>query len=299
MSNLFLADAQKREFDDNGFLVFEDLMSPAEVERYLGIIDRIDRTCPQTHGGPRNSRKPGEHLELRNAVAYDPELMELLADERLFPAIVDLMGHNICMTTSHVFIRPPSPPGTKRDYKAIGWHKDGPATQWTPAMNGQWPWLYTKIGWFFTDTTIPDAGALRVVPGSHKTLRPAWKPGEPDPYGAIEVKLKPGSAVLFENRLWHAVGPNYSNVPRKNVYFGYCWRWMRPIDYVQQPAELMARCTPVQRQLMGAVSSSLGYILPQDDDVPLKAWAEARLAERGAGAEPKPPVAPSAAPAMI
>lgn len=295
MGNLFLTEAQKREFDDNGFLVFEDLLSPAEVERYMGIIDRIDRTCPTSHGN--KPRKPGEHLELRNSVAYDPELMDLLADERLFPAVVDLMGHNICMTTSHVFIRPPSPAGTKRDFKAIGWHKDGPPAEWTPPMNGRWPWLYTKIGWFFTDTTIPDAGALRVVPGSHKTLRPAWKPGEPDPYGAAEVKLRPGSAVIFENRLWHAVGPNYSDVARKNIYFGYCWRWMRPIDYVQQSAELLATCDPVQRQLMGAVSSSLGYILPQEDDVPLRAWAEARAKE--VGVERATPELAGAGPAMI
>lgn len=296
MPNLFLTEAQKKEFDDNGFLVFEDLLSAKEVERYLGIIDRLDRVCPTTQGG--KARQAGEHLELRNAVAHDDGLLDLLADERLFPAIVDLMGHNICMTTSHVFIRPPTP-DAKREFKAIGWHKDGPPAEWTKPMNGQWPWLYTKIGWFFTDTTLPDAGALRVVPGSHKTLRPAWKPGEPDPYGAVEVKLRPGSAVIFENRLWHAVGPNYSGVSRKNIYFGYCWRWMRPIDYIAQTPELLAKATPVQRQLLGDVSSSLGYILPTEADVPLRAWVERELATRERPASPEAPPAELAAPAMI
>lgn len=291
MTNLALSADQKREFDDNGFLVFEGLLGSEEIDRYAGVVDRLDRTCPMSHG--EKARQPGEHLELRNAVAHAPELMDLLEDERLLPAVVDLMGHNICMTTSHAFIRTPSPPGTKRDFKAIDWHKDGPAAQWTPPMNGRWPWLYTKIGWFLTDTTVPDAGALRIVPGSHKSLRPAWKPGEPDPYGAIELKLKPGSAVIFENRLWHAVGPNYSNVARKNVYFGYCWRWMRPIDYVQQSDELLSRCTPVQRQLLGAVTTPLGYILPQEGDVPLRAWAEARAGSDDA------PATTDATPTMI
>src|SRR5207237_214980 len=122
-------------------------------------------------------------------------------------------------------------------------------------MNGQWPWLYSKIGYFLSDLTIPDAGALRVVPGSHRTLYPAKQPGSPDPYGAVELKVKPGTAVIFENRLWHAVGPNYSAVPRKNVYFGYCWRWMRPIDYVQYPAAVLEKLTPIQRQLLGDVKT--------------------------------------------
>ena len=76
--------------------------------------------------------------------------------------------------------------------------------------------------------------------------------------------------MIFDNRLWHAVGPNYSTVPRKNIYFGYCWRWMRPIDYVRMPDALLARGNPVQRQLLGEVTTSLGFILPSDDDVPTR-----------------------------
>jgi ectoine hydroxylase-related dioxygenase (phytanoyl-CoA dioxygenase family) len=272
-----LTDAQRQEFDLNGFLIIEDALTPAEVSRYLGIVDRLDRACPTTFGG--KPRQPGEPLELRNSVAHPQgrELLDLLMHDAAFPAIVDLMGHNICMTTSHVFIRPPSPAGTKREFKAIGWHKDGPPNDMTPPMNGRYPWLYTKIGYFLTDLTIDDGGALRVVPGSHRVTRPAQAPGAPDPYGAIEIKCKPGTAVIFENRLWHAVGPNYSDVARKNVYFGYCWRWMRPIDYIQPNPEILERATPEQRQLLGDVKSELGYILPKPEDVPLKAWMDKRL----------------------
>ena len=214
MASLMLTGAQRAEFELNGFLVIENALSLEEIKRYTAIVDSIDRRATATFGG--KSRSPGDPLELRNAVTFEPELMDVLTHPSAFPAIVDLMGTNICMTTSHVFIRPPTP-GAAAAHKQIGWHKDGPPSETTPAMNGRYPWLYTKIGYFLTDLTIPDAGALRVVPGSHRVTQPAWQSGAPDPYGSIELKCKPGTAVIFENRLWHAVGPNYSNAPRKNI----------------------------------------------------------------------------------
>ncbi len=273
MPSIMLTDAQRAEFDLNGFLVIENALSPAEVQKYLAIVDSLDQRLPTTFGG--KSRKPGEALEVRNSFAVEPKLLDIIMHEGGFPAIADLMGHNICVTTSHVFVRPPTP-GAKETFKASGWHKDGPPHEDTPPGNNRWPWQYTKIGYFLTDVTIPDAGALRVVPGSHRVLYPAWKPGSADPYGMIEVKVKPGDAVIFENRLWHAVGPNFSNVARKNIYIGYCWRWMRPIDYLQPDPALLERVGVVERQLLGEVKSPIGYITPTPADVPLKAWIEKR-----------------------
>jgi ectoine hydroxylase len=267
-----LTESQRQEFDLNGFLVIENALSPEEIAKYTAIVDDLDQRMETTFGG--KARKPGEPLEVRNSVAADPRLLDILMHESAFPAIADLMGHNICMTTSHVFLRPPTPDAAS-EFKAIGWHKDGPHYH-TPPANGSWPWLYTKIGYFLTDLTLPDAGALRVVPGSHKLLRPAWKPGAPDPYGFIEIRCKPGTAVIFENRLWHAVGPNYSNVPRKNIYIGYCWRWMRPIDYIQPDPALLEKVSPELRQILGDVQTQLGYIQPKPEDVPLQAWMEGR-----------------------
>lgn len=277
MSPLMLSDDQRAEFDQNGFLILEEALSPAEVQKYLALVDGLDQRLERSFNG--QPRQPGEPLEVRNSVAVEPGLLDLLMHERTFPAILDLMGYNVCVTTSHVFVRPPTP-GAATEFKAIGWHKDGPPLADTPPGNGRWPWQYTKIGYFLTDLTLPDAGALRVVPGSHRVLRPAWKPGAPDPYGSIEIKCRAGTAVIFENRLWHAVGPNYSAVARKNIYIGYCWRWMRPIDYINPDPAMLDRCTPEQRQLLGDVKTPIGYILPKPEDVPLKAWMEQRLGRK-------------------
>ena len=86
------------------------------------------------------------------------------------------------------------------------------------------------------------------------------------------------TAVFFEQRTWHCRGQNFSDQPRVGLFFGYGYRWLRPMDFVQMPEELLARCSPVRRQLLGDAATQLGFYLPKDEDVPLRAWAEARAA---------------------
>ncbi len=92
----------------------------------------------------------------------------------------------------------------------------------------------------------------------------------------MPVLAKPGSAVFFDRRLWHAASPNWSEVTRKALFYGYGYRWLRPMDYVTMPEELLARCDPVRRQLLGDAKTQLGYWLPTDEDAPLKAWLQER-----------------------
>jgi hypothetical protein len=77
---------------------------------------------------------------------------------------------------------------------------------------------------------------------------------------------------------------------RKVFYVGYHYRWLRPADYSQQDPELMARSSPIRRQLLGALDSpgdpmgtdpfwepsSCYWLIKRGEDVPLRAWAEER-----------------------
>ena len=277
---------QRNEFDRNGFLIIEDALTNEEVSTYRQVIARFDQTISDNYGGIINStpREAGEHLELRNAIAHADELLDLMVQPTTFPLLTQLMNGHITLTTSHAFIRPTSPKGTKRDSKQIGWHRDGPAYG-ASEQNGVLPWLITKIGYFLTDTTIPDCAALRIIPGSHKYSGSApIAEGKSEPFGAIEVKVKAGTAVFLDNRLFHSVGPNFSSVTRENIYIGYCWRYLKCLDFVEQPKELLDKCTPIQRQLLGEASSPLAYFLPSQTDTPLVDWmrdspAATRLSE--------------------
>lgn len=258
MSELIrLSPEQRADFERDGFLIVRGALSPAEVERYLSIVDRL-----ATEHRASNSLGEYDTIEIRNSVALAPDLLPLLDHPGAFPLIADYLGWNIRLTTSHTFVRTPNPK-EEPSFKAIDWHADGPSPRpgHLETANGPAePLLYAKIGYFLTDLSEPDRGNLRVVPGSHRCAnRPPLNSETGDPEGAIQVLTRPGDAVLFENRTWHAVGPNHANVPRKNIYLGYCYRWVQPMDFTHADADLLALASPVQRQLLGQVSNPLSY----------------------------------------
>lgn len=78
-------------------------------------------------------------------------------------------------------------------------------------------------------------------------------------------------AFVFEQRAWHRVGRNWSNISRKTIFVGYAYRWVKPMDYIAMPDKLVAKCNPIQKQLVGVASDPLSYYLPVDTDVPLRA----------------------------
>jgi ectoine hydroxylase-related dioxygenase (phytanoyl-CoA dioxygenase family) len=256
----------REQFERDGFLVMRNVLDGDQVAHFTQIVDHLAR---EERGDDET-----QTVEIRNAIARDAALLPLLDWKSTFPMMTEIMGWNIQLTTSHVFVRPPTPKENQQ-FKAIGWHCDGPNPQF-PAIDGQLPRMYAKVGFFLTDLSQPDQGNLRVVPGSHLHAAPPERDENGEPLDAIQVLTNPGDAVLFEQRTWHAVGPNYAPHARKNIYIGYCHRWLKAIDFITQSPELVAQANPIQRQLLGAVSDPISFYLPArfPEDVPLKDRAE-------------------------
>lgn len=264
-----LSEAQREAFARDGYLVIPGALDATEIGRWLTVVDRLDRLERAAKGAGALG-----FVEVRNAIAKDHDLRELITHPRVFPLVADLMGPDIQINTTHSMVRPTARPGTPADFKASGWHRDGGAQ--IPAVGGTCPWLYTKVGFFLTDLSRPGRGNLRVIPGSHRRaeLPPRSDPAAIDPDGAIEVLNAPGDVVIFQQSLWHSVGPNTSEIARKNIYLGYAQRWLRPIDYLAHDPTLLRQCTPIQRQLLGDYPSECAFWLPGADDVPLRPWLD-------------------------
>jgi ectoine hydroxylase-related dioxygenase (phytanoyl-CoA dioxygenase family) len=270
MEKAVLTEKQRQSFERDGFLVVPNALPAEMAERLAAVADDL-----YASGVTEQGLSKSNHWELRNCLPSHPLFLELLDWPATFPLVVDLLNWNIHLITSHLIMRAPSPPGVDESWKATGWHRDGGTS--ATEMEEPHPRILIKIAYWLSDLSEPGRGAIRFVPGSHRmTGRPAQGEGMPDPYGAIELTAKPGDAVLFEQRLWHAVGPNRSDRVRKGLFFGYGYRWLRPMDYVTMPRELLDRVNPIRRQLLGDAATQLGYYLPTDADVPLRAWWQER-----------------------
>jgi hypothetical protein len=303
---LAMSDDQRRSFEDNGFIIIEDFFTQAEFERLLGAIDEVAERVRADKG-----LSPRDPFALRNALRHHEAFLDLIDQPRMLPLVVDAIGWNIQIRTTHLDYRPPYPPdlvpgelGTgggadhTAGYKNLVWHPDlaGPYLFEAPSLDGRLPFMEIKVGYYLSDLRSEKSGAICLVPGSHRRppqeLRDMNYRVPEDQY--IELNVRPNTALLWRTQVWHCVTPNLSPHVRKVFYVGYHYRWLRPTDYIQQDPALIARSSPIRRQLLGALDASgdpLGddppweptsryWIVRNEADVPLKAWAEALLGER-------------------
>ena len=231
--------------------------------------------------------------QIRNALVHHEELFALIDYPKLLPLIVDVIGVNIQIRTSHVDVRPPMKDHKGGDLGASGsffpWHADGPNYGY-PITNGIIPFFEVKVGYYLTDLAEHNSGAICVVRGSHR--RSSELIHDPnyriDPEDIVEVNVRPGTAMLWRTALWHCLTPNLSDRTRKCLYYGYNHRWMRPGDYDRQDSDcwraarpFSASCwVPTLRRTGWSSRTAIQLIrplvtgVPNPEDVPLEAWAE-------------------------
>ena len=265
-----VTEEEVRQFNREGFLIVEDALPPEKVSALLAAIARLEDDMKAS-----SQRKRVFGLDIRPIVDKHDAFLELIEWPATFPKVVRFLQHyNIQLLTSHLIMVPPKP-----EKRNIGWHRDGGGPR--PTACGEQSRLSLKVGFFLRDLLEPDMGSLMVVPGSHRVPDPIpWRAGEPNPDGAVELRIKAGSAVIFESRLYHAGAINRSQQTRVVLYYGYGYRWLKPIDYEgAMPQAILDRATPIGRQLLGAKDSHLGYFKPTEEDVPLKAWYRDRFGE--------------------
>ena len=288
-----LTARQLQQFDDDGFILIEEALTPGEIDDLLEIADEFyERYRRERDLGPH------EAFQMRNIVARDERFIRLMDHPAMLPVVVDVLGYNIQLRTSHLDVRPPQEIATQRLGAADGffpWHADQPDYGW-PGIDGVVPYMEMKIGYYLTDLTEHNSGAICVARGSHRCSPWINRNGERivDPDRVVEVNVRPGTAMVWRTALYHCLTPNLASHPRKCLYYGYQHRWIRPSDFEHQPPELLAGRTPIQRQLLGELGTGKEnyagddadvlpvsrYWRPQDEDIPLKAWAQERLAAR-------------------
>ena len=299
-----LTDEQRRDFEEKGYVILPDFFEPDELGRLLAAIDEVRDAYDREYGVP-----PDTPFAVRNALARHEAFLDLIDHPRMLPLVVDVIGWNIQIRTTHLDYRPPYPkeliPGElgtgkgadhEAGYRNVVWHPDlaGPYLFEAPSLDGLLPFMEIKVGYYLSDLTKPNSGELWVVPGSHKR-----KPAELRAMDyrvprdqAVPLNVPANTALLWRTAVWHCVAPQLSDQVRKVFYVGYNYRWMRPTDYVEQDPELIARSSPIRRQLLGAMATggdplagsrdpvwepASQFWIPRNwEDVPLKAWAEER-----------------------
>jgi ectoine hydroxylase len=283
-----LMTAQERaKFDRDGYLIIAGALGPEEVAAACDALDRV--YAARALAG---SLGPDGSMHLLSVVANCPELAGLTDHPATFGYVWSVLGWNVHIYHSHLDVHPP----VRADMPfRFEWHQDG-GRQNREIETTPRPRLSVKLAYWLSDVSEPGRGNLKIVPGSHLTN---WIDGPPrrdiqwpDPDGAVEITARPGDAVFFDRRLWHARSLNHSPHTRKAVFFGYTYRWTAIRDDIAQvrASDWFTRLTPVEQQLLGGIEAGNGdHAWGHDPEAtPLYGW----LKDRGLLDPANPPLRP-------
>jgi hypothetical protein len=243
MESRVLSDEQKHRWKEDGFLLLPGLLPPEEVRDLTAAVDGMWEAHLR-----QPEVKPKAGMDRRNVMEEDDRFVALMDHPVTFPLVLELIGPYIQLSMSEVIVRPPNPEGS-----ALLHTDGGQAMRQIRVTEDSLP-LQIKIQYFLTDVEGPDSGNFTVVPGSHKRPFPdGGVTGGPYIPDAVQLCARAGDAAFFPHALWHGYVTNRSAQTRKSLIYCYSQQCFRPFDYEKASSELLARCTPRQRRLIGDI----------------------------------------------
>ena len=266
-----LPEADIQHFDEQGYLIVRNALDQETIGRLVQAGDRLVASDMKTN---RQTAKGGQYDGFRNAITLDSAFSDLIDHERILPTVVQLLGANLHVMTSHLIIKKPDGNDAPLSARLPGWHRD-----YAQAMhdmgNVAIPRLLVKCAYYLTDLTEKNRGVTMVAPGSHLlTDRPEIADGDVDPIGAVEPSIAPGDCLIFENRTFHAGAAHRGPDPRRAIMIGYGYRWVMPMDYVKQDASFVETLSPLQRYLLGEEYENVEEFQFDGGRNPIAEWCE-------------------------
>ena len=266
-----LSEEERAQFRDEGYLIIRNALDEATISSLIEAGDRLLDTDERYN---RFVTGGGIYDGFRNCIVMDDAYIPLLTNEVTLPLVIQLLGSNLQLSTSHLIHRHPDPPGTPDSIRRPGWHRDGGGIS-NDLGQGNFPRLGLKCAFYLTDLSEPNRGVTMLAPGSNQLTEKIDIPeGATDPAEAIEPLLNPGDCVIFEYRTWHAGAPNFSDITRKAVMIGYCYRWLKPMDFVQQQDDFLEKLSDLEKYLVGEEIDETLEFQPGGGFNPLNAWCD-------------------------
>jgi phytanoyl-CoA hydroxylase len=211
-----LSDIEIARFWEDGYLVINDVFTPAEVELLRGVTE-----------GPRiqkdlNDRRAEERIvHLIPLTPIDRAFKELARDTRIAARVARLIGDDVQLQHSKLATKP-----RKKGAGAFDWHQD---FAYFPHTN----YDLVSVGVALDDAT-PENGGMYALKGSHKEglrdhMRDGWMVGacqetrlwEGQPDRVVPLMAKAGGITIHHCLTLHGSPVNRCGSQRRLVVFQY------------------------------------------------------------------------------
>jgi len=224
----YLTPEQLERFQHDGFLVIEDFLSPAEVERTREDIARVSAEVADLEHDVRGFNferqngagafedvaiRRGVLRKIQGAVFHVPEVAGVFTSDKILDCMEDLMGPDIYYHSSKVMFKPPG--GVAKP-----WHQD--AAYWRDYASNQ------ITVWIAIDDATEENGCVWAIPESHKLgLIPHVKrelqveDSQIDVQKAVPVPVPAGGLLIFHSLVLHMSQKNDSDKTRWAIICDY------------------------------------------------------------------------------
>ncbi len=223
-------------FECFGYIVIEDVLTPAECEKTLEAAIRLHAGHPKTG-----------LLQLGKGFEPEPAIEHLIDHPAVLPKVRALLGDRFVLQAAWCTVQPAGS-------QSVGWHQDGSSAFDFKNLGYPVPLLQLRASFNLTDQSGPFMGNMMLIPGSHRS-RLDLPEAVRNQINACPIQqtiyAKSGSALLFHNGVWHSPMPNNRDFDRYNMHYIYSPPWLRRSDRDATDADFLKRTTPLRRALMG------------------------------------------------
>jgi hypothetical protein len=232
-----LTDADRRQLDEEGYLVLPGLRTP---ELLCALRRRIEELFDEEGmlAGSEFKQEP-DARRLANLV----DKGEIFEDVILTPRVLECMAHVL---------------GPRFKLSSLNARSTDPHSASGQPLHADSGAIADDVGYFVAnsvwllDDFTPENGATRFVAGSHRWRRLP----EPDFYGAHPdeqlVLGKAGDVVVMNAHMWHGGTANRTAAPRRAMHVYYT-RYDQPQQQYQKrwlSAAVQARLSPAARRIL-------------------------------------------------
>ena len=232
-----LTDADRRQLDEEGYLVLPGLMTP----ELLGALRRrIDELFAEEGAGAGSEfKQEPEARRLANLVNKGDIFEDVILTPRVLEGMAHILGPRFKLSSLNARSTDP--------HSASGQplHAD------SGAIADDAGYFVANSVWLLDDFT-PENGATRFVAGSHRWRRLP----EPDFYKAHPneqlVLGKAGDVVVMNAHMWHGGTANRTSAPRRAMHVYYT-RYDQPQQQYQKrwlSGAVQARLSPAARGIL-------------------------------------------------
>ncbi len=265
-------EIQRYEFDRQGFVVIENLLTKAQAARLAAAVDALEEHAVARLAAPPRKRSPWgpeyhRDLDLGYHVQGAREEGSTVIIEDFWnadPAFDLLVGHQPTMDYVSAVVQGRA---TINNSEIRIRYRGNQSTNHggTRAANGKYRYHVNPSGIdcmmvrmvYFVQDVSNEQGAFCVIPGTHKAnFDCPYDTNHPDREpGVIGLEVKAGDAIFFTEALRHGGLTNRSTQVRKTLHVGYGPHFMmsQNIATMDEPQYLTdatrARLTPAQLDL--------------------------------------------------